>query len=447
MFGRKSANAMSGKTARACDGCLCKRARWYCAADDAFLCQACDASVHSANQLARRHEKVRLQTSSSSPLSSKNITAVMNNTDVQSPPAWHRGFTRKARTPRHSSNNKAMSVQQNAKDVQEEKFLTHFHLVPEIGSEEEGHTVPDEDDEDRLLYRVPVFDPFAAELSHDMLASQETETAMGNEGGNNNMVLHGCTGHEGSLDLVDDFSGFLSSDVSLAEFSVDVENLLGFEEDSPDLNDLGLFDCKKEDDGTFCSEEKVKKVKDEEQEVEAITGCGHSDMTRGRPLNWNFSNDQSLAAGDEEEKEKVMMNSVAEKNDGCQKEMRRCISLRLNYEAVITAWASQGSPPWTTGSRPELHDDDCWPHCTGTCPKEVHHSCGDLRGHRVVRGGDGGREARVLRYKEKRRTRLFSKKIRYEVRKLNAEKRPRMKGRFVKRTSFMGASTFPFFNS
>lgn len=39
----------------------------------------------------------------------------------------------------------------------------------------------------------------------------------------------------------------------------------------------------------------------------------------------------------------------------------------------------------------------------------------------------GGREARVMRYREKRRTRLFSKKIRYEVRKLNAERRPRMK--------------------
>jgi len=39
----------------------------------------------------------------------------------------------------------------------------------------------------------------------------------------------------------------------------------------------------------------------------------------------------------------------------------------------------------------------------------------------------GGREASMLRYKEKRRNRLFSKKIRYEVRKLNAERRPRMK--------------------
>lgn len=55
-------------------------------------------------------------------------------------------------------------------------------------------------------------------------------------------------------------------------------------------------------------------------------------------------------------------------------------------------------------------------------------------------GMDGGREARVSRYREKRRTRLFSKKIRYEVRKLNAEKRPRMKGRFVKRATAGGSS-------
>lgn len=37
------------------------------------------------------------------------------------------------------------------------------------------------------------------------------------------------------------------------------------------------------------------------------------------------------------------------------------------------------------------------------------------------------REASVLRYKEKRQSRLFSKKIRYQVRKLNADKRPRLK--------------------
>ncbi|EMS51379.1 Zinc finger protein CONSTANS-LIKE 6 [Triticum urartu] len=56
---------------------------------------------------------------------------------------------------------------------------------------------------------------------------------------------------------------------------------------------------------------------------------------------------------------------------------------------------------------------------------------------------DEWREARVSRYREKRRTRLFAKKIRYEVRKLNAEKRPRMKGRFVKRTGAAAAAGAP----
>ncbi|KAF2324856.1 hypothetical protein GH714_018080 [Hevea brasiliensis] len=57
--------------------------------------------------------------------------------------------------------------------------------------------------------------------------------------------------------------------------------------------------------------------------------------------------------------------------------MGRNVSLRLDYEAVITAWASHGSP-WTTGSRPELNPDDCWPHYMGTCPNAHHHPYGVL---------------------------------------------------------------------
>ncbi|KAG6384238.1 hypothetical protein SASPL_155957 [Salvia splendens] len=44
------------------------------------------------------------------------------------------------------------------------------------------------------------------------------------------------------------------------------------------------------------------------------------------------------------------------------------------------------------------------------------------------------REARVLRYKEKRKNRKFEKTIRYASRKAYAESRPRIKGRFAKRT-------------
>lgn len=37
------------------------------------------------------------------------------------------------------------------------------------------------------------------------------------------------------------------------------------------------------------------------------------------------------------------------------------------------------------------------------------------------------------RYREKRARRAYTKKIRYQLRKINADKRPRVKGRFVKK--------------
>ncbi|CAL9203482.1 zinc finger protein CONSTANS-LIKE 5-like [Musa acuminata AAA Group] len=45
------------------------------------------------------------------------------------------------------------------------------------------------------------------------------------------------------------------------------------------------------------------------------------------------------------------------------------------------------------------------------------------------------REARVMRYREKRKNRRFEKTIRYASRKAYAETRPRIKGRFAKRAS------------
>lgn len=52
----------------------------------------------------------------------------------------------------------------------------------------------------------------------------------------------------------------------------------------------------------------------------------------------------------------------------------------------------------------------------------------------VVQISAADREARVLRYREKRKNRKFEKTIRYASRKAYAEMRPRIKGRFAKRT-------------
>jgi hypothetical protein len=299
---RKAANAMRGKTARACDSCLRRRARWFCAADDAFLCQACDASVHSANQLASRHERVRLQTSS---------FKLSTTADDDSPPAWHRGFTRKARTPRN-----------NHKPKEEERggVFNPLPFVPEIGSEEGGSPDAADDDDEQLLYRVPVFDPFAAELCNEMgnaIADERTTVA----------------------DDMDDLHGLLPSDMELAEFAADVESLLG----------KGVADYS-------CDIGEGRSVKvEEEEELEDIVACQFNptvDMMR-ETLDWNiFDYDESPAA-EEKVEQKVAPMAVAE-----NKKIKGEMFLRLNYEAVIAAWASHVSP-WTAGARPELNPHGC----------------------------------------------------------------------------------------
>ncbi|KAK8564726.1 hypothetical protein V6N12_058309 [Hibiscus sabdariffa] len=99
-------------------------------------------------------------------------------------------------------------------------------------------------------------------------------------------------------------------------------------------------------------------------------------------------------------------------------EKKDSLNLNLNYEHVLDAWSDRG---------PILADD--YPISMA--------SNGYYMGEVPVMEPEERRrrEASVLRYKEKRRNRLFSKKIRYQVRKLNADKRPRLKGRFVKRVS------------
>ncbi|CAI7854944.1 unnamed protein product [Closterium sp. NIES-54] len=157
---------------------------------------------------------------------------------------------------------------------------------------------------------------------------------------------------------------------------------------------------------------------------------------------------------------------------GSRKELQQqSPSLRLNYEDVISAWSDQapeGQSPWIEqeeeeGASAEKRDGlnrpllahlpglaTASPSLPGSAQDTTMPSPGQQWGEheqqqheqeQPVMDSDTfepfsneGREARVLRYREKRRNRLFSKKIRYEVRKVNADQRPRVKGRFVKRT-------------
>ncbi|GAA0155077.1 hypothetical protein LIER_12896 [Lithospermum erythrorhizon] len=94
------------------------------------------------------------------------------------------------------------------------------------------------------------------------------------------------------------------------------------------------------------------------------------------------------------------------------------LQLKLNYEVVLNAWSNRPTP----------------------LPEELLNSKGSANDVQTrlskinLFTQDGGlSEASVSRYKENRRTRPFSKKIRYQVSKFNVDQRPRMKGRFVRR--------------
>lgn len=417
---RKTANAVGGTTTRACESCLRKRARWYCTADEAFLCQSCDASVHSANQLASRHERIRLENASFK-------SSTTGSTIDHCRPAWHQGFTRKARTPRHP---KSKWLHTAPKHEEAEKIINSFPLVPEISGEDACLNDDDGEEEEQLLYRVPVFDPFAVEFSN---VGNDTENVHTYERRETYVAENG----QDEAGDIDDLHGFLPPD------DMDLlESLLGTgTEDEPcGIEGLGFIDCKEEDDIGLCFDGNKVKVEGDDDEVEAILAYNMDpglDITR-ETLDWNFDYESPVNGEDQLEEEQKVEVFAEAKIIESKEVVRNKIILNLNYEGVISSWANQGSP-WTTGIRPEFNSDDCWPDFMDIG------SAGMNRPYAGMEGSDGGRQARVLRYREKRRTRLFSKKIRYEVRKLNAEKRPRMKGRFVKRTSFAvgSAANFP----
>ncbi|EOA35233.1 hypothetical protein CARUB_v10020393mg [Capsella rubella] len=397
----RAPSVTGGKTAaRGCDLCMKRsRASWYCPADDAFLCQSCDASIHSANSLAKRHERVRLQSSSSPELPMKTKTAEKTTS------VWYEGFRRKARTPR----NKLFQIEDVNKN-------SNDPLVPDLGVEEEEDGVfsfssTDENDAS-LSCCVPVFDPFS-----DMVIDDDSFGLVPD-----GVHITNSSGEFGEIEkaIMDDegLVGFLPFDMDLEEIVMDVESLLEEEQPSLGVKELNSIGVVKEETnvGFEFDSKDLKRVKDEEEaqeEEEEEVKCEHGESTEGSD------------------------------REACEDEDRKTsLFLRLDYEAVISAWDNHGSP-WKTEIKPEFNLDDCllegntYPsHVMGGF-EEWTSAVGSVtrRQGRDGGGSDVEREARVLRYREKRRTRLFAKKIRYEVRKLNAEQRPRIKGRFVKRTS------------
>ncbi|KAL5581268.1 hypothetical protein UlMin_013710 [Ulmus minor] len=196
----------------------------------------------------------------------------------------------------------------------------------------------------------------------------------------------------------------------------------------------------------------------EENEYNNSSSLVRTAMKRNR--DWDTSEEKWVCYSEVVEKkevevevEEVTSSSSATETWWKKQQRKGLLALKLDYEGILNAWSDKGSlfikgeSPQTV---PDLQDDffacdntiDVLKDSLGSAgnvwkvPEMASNCSSSLKTKEEVGAKDGWklgqREASVLRYKEKRQSRLFSKRIRYEVRKLNAEKRPRMKGRFVK---------------
>ncbi|CAK9865818.1 unnamed protein product [Sphagnum jensenii] len=365
-----TAMAIAGRASRACDVCGIQRARWYCAADEAYLCAKCDTTVHGANALALRHDRVRLaphgvplQKSSSLKRSSSSSAVVV--------------------VSEHSKNGSAAAASASRPAAAAIVVLTT-------------------DAEKQLLEAQTRTAPTSAVLDSKPLSNDADQFLVPD-------CLDNCCGLDDSgVEICCDVDGTIS---------------LVVEEDSS----------------------VVKKEGDQEEEEEKISAVEEEDEFKLFSSKDLLLTSKDSGGGSTEFESTDFASTDFGSPDFealSEEDLRQLPSLRLDYEDVLNAWSDRGAF-WMDSQRARLLNSD---------DSNAAAARMEVPGMMVpVMSADGeaaaaatamaaaaaevGRQARVLRYKEKRLTRLFSKTIRYEVRKLNAERRPRMKGRFVKRTS------------
>lgn len=452
---------IGGRAARACDVCGRERARWFCAADAAYLCERCDSSVHGANSVAKRHERVRL-TPNGAPLkverSSSSCVFKKEDSSGITTPSFQQASRKKPRTSRHHlatsrfakisiAAKPEVKVKTEPFGLENEVQVPDNHLLNEFFDCEGLH------DEIDVLHEVtpicgeqPSFDfgLLPAEEPESVSSLQtSTETPAGDvEDQNDDSMDFLVPGN--SIEIQD----FLTSGVDLCDLDVDHEIARILGESHEILDD-------KTEMLSFCHDQTGViggAAKDADDRLEDYKGkvCVNGES----PRSWLCK--VKLESSFDFESTELNADTILGRNfDGSDVESRWKLGLRLNFEDVLNAWSDRGSL-WMDGHRPSnascldlLLQDGMEMFLVPDLSFNSSSSCSSLSGEHLgqlplIQDGitscsksGGAREARVMRYREKRRTRLFSKKIRYEVRKLNAEKRPRLKGRFVKRTPGM----------
>ncbi|KAJ9173116.1 hypothetical protein P3X46_016282 [Hevea brasiliensis] len=340
----------SNNWARVCDTCRAAACTVYCRADSAYLCAGCDASVHAANRVASRHERVWVCEACD-----RAPAAFRCKADAAS-------LCTACDADIHSANPLARRHQR-------------VPILPISG----------------CLYG-PQVAPAAGETTEDMLTTQEGEEGVGDEeedeaaswlllnpmknsnGQNNNGFLFGGGEVDEYLDLVEYNS-----------------NSCGDQNKYSDQNNLQHYSV---------PHQKSCYGGDSVVPVQCAEAVGKDQLhQRYHNFHLGLEFDSSKAAYSHN-------GSISQ-------------TVSISSMDVGVVPDSTMSETSILHSRPPKGTIDLFSSPPMQMPSQY---------------SPRAREARVLRYREKKKTRKFEKTIRYASRKAYAETRPRIKGRFAKRT-------------
>lgn len=404
-----TAMAIAGRASRACDVCGSQRARWFCAADDAYLCHRCDQNVHSANALSLRHERVRLNPNGSSlklhkssakpsshlktsdnsegvvtgRSSSTATTPTHKNQKVQSPSLPSRKRSRLSTRPNphlkcpvsfskapigSSSARKKTKREDHGKkskvkveDMEFENPRDGTHEVPDFITVniQESHLGFHEGHEGASSQSLAEYFKGKSAVDVDVDAQEELSgdsdqflvpTGYLDSGVDFDGAMGSLIGEDGTFiggDVFGEMELCGSRDLSEEDYNLDISDIVGLRGDALER------DCCEISEAGGTSEAGTSKG----DGTDGLESCEYE--ARGGPFTKSFTykvKAESFADCTETIKKEAAEMLRCSLEGLSEEEIKHVPSLRLNYEDVLSAWSDKSL--WTDGKRPQTVPDD-----------------------------------------------------------------------------------------
>ncbi|KAG8385909.1 hypothetical protein BUALT_Bualt03G0094100 [Buddleja alternifolia] len=371
------------KMGQLCDFCGEQRSMVYCRSDAAFLCLSCDRNIHSANALSRRHSRTLIcERCNSQPAVVRCIEeeiSLCQNCNWSGHDAPDSAIEHKRQT---------INCYSGCPSATEFKRIWSFFSVDQSSCKlEAGPIILEEGDENLSHCQSQPVDHSTKDAAMEPIASDAEQL---NESGSldplKNKACSSRIRKTGSTDT-------LYQDFDISDIEMSLENYDGgFDETADDWQQFfdnggigGAFEV-----GNICG-------------IECDAECVH-------------------VAKDPSARSKKMQQAPASSDSftSCKSDPDVYFPGPSDSSLSLSFRGPNGES--STGDHQE-----CGGH---SLPMIEEHPCSVSYSENQF--SSAFRDGAVLRYKEKRKSRQFDKKIRYASRKVRADVRKRVKGRFVK---------------